>query len=324
MNIRQLRALCEVLKHGMHISAAAQALNTSQSGVSKQILELEQELGVTVFLRRRNRVIGLSDAGHTLVPIAERIVKDADNMRAAAADFRGKSAGTLTVATTHLHACHTLPAFVREFARQHPEVSLQLRAGTPTECCRLVGEGAADLAITLMPDSMEGLVGIPAYKLDRYLVAPVGHPLLAAGKLALKDIAKYPLITYDDNFRGRRIVKQVFEEAGLHPVIALQAIDPEICKTYVAMGMGVAILPQIAYDELADSKLRIRDAGHLFEHGIVNVYLRRGDYLRKFVYHFLSSFAPHLTREKIDQLREASDGETASLSSEIPFAQRHA
>src|SRR5690606_38601558 len=100
----------------------------------------------------------------------------------------------------------------------------------------------------------------------------------------------YPLITYDDNFRGRRIVKQVFEEAGLHPVIALQAIDPEICKTYVAMGMGVAILPQIAYDELADSKLRIRDAGHLFEHGIVNVYLRRGDYLRKFVYHFLSSF----------------------------------
>jgi len=323
MNIRQLRALCEVLKHGMHISAAAQALHTSQSGVSKQILELEQELGVTIFLRRRNRVIGLSDAGLTLIPIAERIVKDAEKMHAAAADFSGKSVGSFVVATTHLHARHTLPAFVREFAAQHPDVSLQLRAGTPTECCRLVAEGAADLAISLTPDSTNGLVSIPAYKLSRSLVTPIGHPLLSTGKLELKDIAKYPLITYDDTFRSRRIVKQVFEEIGLHPTIALQAIDPEICKTYVAMGMGVAILPQIAYDEAADTTLRARDAGHLFEHGVVYVYLRRGDYLRKFIYRFLSLFAPHLTREEIDRYRETPPDETAPAPAAIPFATRH-
>jgi LysR family cys regulon transcriptional activator len=323
MNIRQLRALCEVLKHGMHISAAAEALHTSQSGVSKQILELEEELGVTIFLRRRNRVIGLSDAGLTLVPIAERIVMDAERMHAAAADFRGKSVGSLVVATTHLHARHTLPAFLQAFTKLHPDVSLQLRAGTPTECCRLVAAGTADLAISLTPDSVDGLVTIPAYKLTRSLFAPIGHPLLLAAKLELKDIAKYPLITYDDTFRSRRIVRQVFEEIGLHPTVALQAIDPEICKTYVAMGMGVAILPQIAYEELVDTSLQTRDAAHLFEHGIVNVYLRRGDYLRKLIYQFLCLFAPHLTREKIDQFREASADEMILAVSEIPFAKRH-
>ncbi|HEY4374191.1 MAG TPA: LysR substrate-binding domain-containing protein [Burkholderiales bacterium] len=322
MNIRQLRALCEILKHGLHISAAADALHTSQSGVSKQILELEQELGVTIFLRRRNRVTGLSDAGRTLVAIAERIVKDADKMYAVAADYSGKGAGSFVVATTHLHARHTLPGFVREFARRNPEVILQLRAGTPTECCRLVAEGVADVAISLPPDSTEGLVSIPAYKLGRCLVAPIGHPLLAASRLDLKAIAKYPLITYDDTFRSRRVVRQVFEDAGLTPTVALQAIDPEICKTYVALGMGVAILPQIAYDEAVDTTLRTRDTGDLFDHGVVNLYLRRGDYLRKFVYDFIALFAPHLERETVDRFREAPAG-TPAPAADMPFARRH-
>ena len=323
MNIRQLRALCQILKHGLHISAAAKALHTSQSGVSKQILELEQELGVTIFIRRRNRVIGISDAGRTLVSIAERIVKDAEMMQAVAADYSGKSTGSFVVATTHLHARHTLPGFVEEFTRQHPEVFLQLRAGTPTECCRLVAEGTADVAISLPPDDADSLVSVPAYRLDRCLITPIGHPLLSVGRLDLRAIAKYPLITYDDAFRSRRAVKQVFADAGLQPKVALQAIDPEICKTYVAMRMGVAILPQIAYDEVADTTLRTRDAGHLFEPGVVNVYLRRGDYLRKFVYDFISLFAPHLSRERVDHYLESAPEAVAPVASEIPFARRH-
>lgn len=323
MNIRQLRAVCEVVKHGLHISAAAETLHTSQSGVSKQILELEDELGITIFVRRRNRVVGISDAGRTLLSLAERIVKDAETMHAIAADYSSKSAGSFVVATTHLHARHTLPGFVSAFSKRHREVSLQLRAGTPTECCRLVAEGAADVAISLPPDTTDGLVTVPAYKLARCLVTPIGHPLLSAGRLDLKAIAKHPLITYDDTFRSRRVVKQVFEDAGLQPTIALRAIDPEICKTYVAMGMGVAILPQIAYDEAVDTTLRIRDAGHLFEHGVVNVYLRRGDYLRKFVYDFILLFAPHLNQGKIDEFLEAAPDAVTPIISDIPFAQRH-
>lgn len=322
MNIRQLRALCEVLKHGLHISAAAKALHTSQSGVSKQILDLEEELGVTIFVRQRNRVIGLSDAGRTLVAIAERIVDDAEMMHAVAADYAGRSNGRFVVATTHLHARNTLPAVVREFAKRNPEVSLQLRAGTPTECCRLVNDGVADIAISLPPDNVESLVSIPAYKMSRCLVAPIGHPLLGVNKLDLKAIAKYPLITYDDTFRRRGVVKQVFEESGIEPTIALQAIDPEICKTYVAMGMGVAILPDIAYDKAADTALSARDAGHLFEDRHITVYLRRGDYLRKFVYEFVALFAPHLTRDAVDRFREARPDAKPPALGEIPYAQR--
>ena len=323
MNIRQLRALCEILKHGLHISAAAKVLHTSQSGVSKQILELEEELGVTIFVRRGNRLTGISDAGRALVTIAERIVNDAEMMHVVAADYSSKSAGSFVLATTHLHARHTLPAFLKAFADRHRGVSLQLRAGTPTECCRLVADGAADVAISTQPENADGLVTIPVYKLARCLVTPIGHPLLSAGRLDIKAIAKYPLITYDDTFRSRRVVKLVFEASGLQPTIALRAIDPEICKTYVAMGMGVAILPRIAYDEAVDTKLRIRDAGGLFEHGVVNVYLRRGAYLRKFVYDFILLFAPHLSRKTVDQfLESAPDAATPDIS-DIPFAQRH-
>lgn len=323
MNIRQLRALCEIVKHGLHMSAAAQALHTSQSGVSKQILDLEEELGVTIFIRRRNRLIGVSDAGRMLISIAERIVNDAEKMHAVAADHSSKAAGNFVLATTHLHARHTLPGFVSAFAQTHRDVSLQLLAGTPTECCRLVADGAADVAITLPPDSAEGLVVIPAYRLARSLVAPVGHPLLSVRRLDLAAIAKFPLITYDDTFRSRRVVRQVFEENGLPPTIAMRAIDPEICKTYVANGLGVAILPTIAYDDGRDSKLRIRDAGHLFEDGIVNVYFRRGDHVRNFAYDFVLLFAPHLTRQIIDAfLFAAPDAGTPTLP-KIPYAQRH-
>lgn len=322
MNIRQLRAVCAVLKHGLHISAAAQSLHTSQSGVSKQILELEEELGVTIFVRQRNRLIALTDAGRALVAVAQRMVKDAELMQAVAADYSSKSAGSFVVATTHLHAQHTLPAFVSAFARKHHGVSLQLRAGTPTECCRLVADGAADVAISLPPDNADGLVAIPAYRLARCLVAPIGHPLLSAERLELKAIARYPLITYDDTFRSRSLVKQIFEESGLQPAIALRAIDPEICKTYVAKGMGVAILPKIAYDQALDATLRIRDVGSLFEPGIVNVYLQRGAHVRKFVYDFLLLFAPHLTRKSVDACLE--DPDRASLdTSQLPFAERH-
>ena len=322
MNIRQLRAVCEVLKHGLHISAAAQSLHTSQSGVSKQILELEEELGVTIFVRRRNRLVGLTDAGRALVSIAERMVKDAATMQAVAADYGSISTGSLVVATTHLHAQNTLPAFVSAFAKKHERVALQLRAGTPTECCRLVADGAADMAISLSPDNADGLVGIPAYRLERCLFVPVGHPLLSAGRLDLKAIARYPLITYDDSFRSRRVVRQVFEDSGFHPPVALRAIDPEICKTYVAKGMGVAILPRVAYDPAVDVGLRIREVGHLFEPGIVNVYLRRGAHVRKVTYDFLLLFAPHLSRRAVDHFLDAPD--TASLAvSALPFAQRH-
>lgn len=322
MNIRQLRALCEIVKHDLHMSAAAQVLHTSQSGVSKQILELEEELGITIFIRRRNRLIGISDAGRALISIAARIVSDAETMYAVAADHSSKAGGRFVVATTHLHARHTLPGFVSAFARTHRDVSLQLLAGTPTECCRLVADGAADLAITLPPDSAEGLAAIPTYKLARSLVVPAGHPLLSVKRLDLRAIAKYPLITYDDSFRSRRIVRQVFEENGLQPTVALRAIDPEICKTYVAKGLGVAILPTIAFDVAMDSTLRVRDAGHLFEPGVVYIYLRRGVYLRQFVYDFMLTFAPHLTRAAIDGFL-AADADAAPPELRIPYAQRH-
>jgi LysR family cys regulon transcriptional activator len=321
VNIRQLRSLCEVLRHGLHISEAAKAVHASQSGVSKQILELEHELGVTIFARKRNRIVGITEPGRALVTLAQRIVRDADTMREVAADYGSKETGRLVLATTQTHARYTLPRSVKAFTERYPRVEFSLRAETPDECCRLVADSQADLAITTHPSgTFHHLVALPAYKLARCLVMPAGNALADTPRLTLQKIARYPLITYDSMFSSRRVVNQAFADHGLAPHVSLSAVDPDICKKYVALGMGVAILPKIAFEPDVDKTLRTRDVSHLFDHGTVNIYLRREGYLRRFVYDFVALFAPHVERSTIERALQDGTLQTGA-DDDLPFAE---
>jgi LysR family transcriptional regulator, cys regulon transcriptional activator len=300
MTLRQLRALQEVVKQGLRISAAAEALHTSQPGVSRQILELEQELGVSIFVRKRGRLVSLTEAGEALLRVAERMLDDAESLRTIASDYSSTDTGQLSIATTHTHACYTLPRVIQQFSAAYPRVQLSLREGTPAQCCEIVATAGADIAIvTQTAEVFESLVTLPAYRLPRCLVLPVRHPLLREKKLTLERIARYPLITYDSTFSSRRSVDRAFAARGLTPDIVLRAIDADVSKKYVALGLGVAILPAIAYDAKVDTALRALDVGHLFDQGLVNVCLRKGSYVREFIYAFITMFAPHLTRRVV-------------------------
>lgn len=301
MNLQQLRYVHEVARCGFNISEAAQVLCTSQPGVSKQIGLLETELGVEVFVRNGKRLSGLTEPGRQVVEIARRVLAELDNLRDVGAEFANETSGTLTIATTHTQARYVLPRVIGEFSKAYPNVRLQLHQGNPTQCCDYVLSGDADLAIaTEAIEQFDALAMLPSYQWNRCVIAPLGHPILNEKPLTLEAIAQYPVITYDFAFTGRSQIHKAFMGRGLKPNVVLTALDSDVIKTYVAMGLGVGIIAGMAYEKEVDTRIAALDAGHLFESSVTRIGLRRNAYLRGFVFAFIELCAPHLTRKVVE------------------------
>jgi LysR family cys regulon transcriptional activator len=301
MNLQQLKYVREVARRGLNVSDAAEALYTSQPGVSKQIRLFEEELGVRIFVRRGKRIVGVTDPGREVLAIAERLLQDVDNLKQVGAEFGADAAGSLTIATTHTQARYVLPRMIPEFVRSYPGVRLSLHQGSPTQICEQVLAGEADIAIaTEAIEHYADLVMLPCHQWNRCVVAPPGHPVFDSLPLTLEAIARHPIVTYDFAFAGRSQVNKAFAARGLQPTVVLTAIDADIIKTYVALGLGVGIVAAMAYDESADRNLRAADASHLFEWATTRIGVRRGAYLRGYAYAFIELFAPHLGRKAVD------------------------
>ena len=302
MTLQQLRYFCEVVRQDFNISKAAQVLHVSQPGLSRQLQLLEQELSVELFVRNRKRLIRLTPAGSEIHDNAERTLAAARNVREAAREHAGENTGTLTVATTHTQARYALPEVIRRFTGRYPGVQLSLRQGTPAEVSDLVASGAADLSIATEPvEPLAEVLLLPCYELNRVVLTPAGHPLLKLKRLSLEQLAAYPIITYDFAFIGRSKTLRAFAARGIEPRIVLNAIDADVIKTYVEFGLGIAILPDMAYDRRRDRTLRAIDARHLFEPNTIHVGIRRNHYLRGFMYAFIELFAPHLRRAVVEK-----------------------
>jgi LysR family cys regulon transcriptional activator len=310
MKLQQLRYVLEIVRHGNHLSAAAKALNTSQPGVSRQVQLLEAELGFGIFERTRNRIIGLSEPGREVLAIAKRLTADMGTLRALKDEIKAGSRGTLTIATTHTQARYVLPNVIKTFVNAYPEVRLVLKQGDPEEICALVDSGDADLAIgTEITRRYPDLVRLECSKLERSVVAKVGHPVLKVEPLTLEAIAEYPIITYGPRYSGYRKVMKAFKDAGIEPKIILSVIDADVSKTYVEMGLGIAILTSITVEPARDAGIQARDAHHLFEPSTVAITLRANSYVRPFILDFIRTAASHLTPSVV---REALDNASRS------------
>ena len=301
MNLQQLRYVREVARCGLNVSDAAESLYTSQPGVSKQIRLLEEELGVELFVRRGKRIVEVTEPGRQVLAIAERLLRDIDNLKQVGNEFSDQATGRLAIATTHTQARYALPRVIQQFAQRYPGVRLSLRQGSPTEICRYVIAGEADIAIaTEAIEHYEELVMLPCYQWNRCVVAPPDHPIFKAKPLTLEAIARYPIVTYDFAFAGRSQINKAFASRGLAPNVVLTAIDTDVIKTYVALGLGIGIIAAMAYDRDADKGLVAVDAAHLFESATTRIGLRRNDYLRGYTYAFIELFAPHLGRKSVE------------------------
>lgn len=314
MNLQQLRYVQEVARCGLNVSEAAEALFTSQPGVSKQIRQLEAELGVEVFVRHGKRLVGVTEPGRAILAIAERMLRDLDNLRQVGDEFSNESEGALSIATTHTQARYALPSVVRDFLARYPRVRLSLHQGNPRQVSEMVLSGEADIAIAteLIPDEPE-LVTLPCQQWNRCIVAVPRHPILQEKPLTLEAIARHPLITYDDAFTGRSKVNKAFLGRGLKPNVVLTALDSDVIKTYVEMDLGIGILARMAFDPAEDRKLGMIDAAHLFESSTTRLGLRRNAYLRGYVYAFIELFAPHLSRRMVDAALTGSGADDYEL-----------
>lgn len=301
MKLQQLRYLSEVESQGLNLSVAATKLHTSQPGISKQIKLLEGELGVEIFVRNGKRVTAVTPPGKAIIEIARRILYECDNLKEAAQDFANEDSGKLTIATTHTQARYALPAVVQRFSQRYPKVKLGLMQGNPIQICQYALAGQADFCIaTEAIETFEDLVMLPCYVWNRCVVTPLDHPLLAQKSLTIETIAKYPIITYDFAFTGRSQINHAFAARGLTPNVVLTAIDSDVIKTYVGLGLGIGILAQMAFDPARDTDLRAIDASHLFESSTTRIGVPRNAYLRGYAYDFIEMFAPQLSRKVVD------------------------
>jgi LysR family cys regulon transcriptional activator len=313
MKLQQLRYLTEIARRGLNVSEAADALHTSQPGVSKQIRALEEELGIEVFVRHGKRLVSITEPGKAVIAIAERILAEANNLRRAGEEFANEKIGTLTVAATHTQARYALPNAVADFKKRYPKVQLRIHQGNPTQICEQVLAGEADFcvateAISLYPE----LVSLPVYQWNRCVVVPPKHALLD-GPLTLEKLAQYPIVTYDFAFANRSLVQKAFESRGLQPDVVLTALDSDVIKTYVELGLGVGILAKMAFDPKRDSQLRAIDASHLFESSTTRLGVKRGAYLRRYAYEFIEIFAPQLPRSVVERAVTGDEGSNYEL-----------
>jgi LysR family cys regulon transcriptional activator len=300
MNFQQLRSIREASRRGFNLTEVANVLFTSQPGVSRQIRELEEELGVDIFERNGKRLTGLTEPGKGILPIIERLLLEAENLHQAGSEYSDQTKGTLAIATTHTQARYVLPKVVQQFRQAFPEVRIALQQSSPEHIAEWVMSGKADIGIaTEGLSQFKDLVSFPCYEWNHVIVVPEGHPLLRKETLTLEDLANYPLITYDVGFTGRGHIDAAFVDAGLRTDIVLTAMDSDVIQQYVALGLGVGIVASMAIETNRTNGLHTIAADHLFTPNVTRLAVRRGASLRTYTYDFIRQFAPALSKEDI-------------------------
>lgn len=310
MNFQQLRILRETVKCNYNLTEVGNALFTSQSGVSKHIKDLEDELGIELFLRKGKRLLGLTEPGKELLIIVERMLIDTKNIKLLAEQFSHSDKGQLTIATTHTQARYILPQIVSQFKIEFPRVHLALHQGSPNEISALLLNGEADLAIaTESLSQIPELVSFPFYSWHHAVVVPEGHPLDKSKKLKLEEIAEYPLVTYHEGFTGRKLIDETFSNAHLSPDIVMSALDADVIKTYVELGLGIGIIASMAYQTERDTHLKLLSSDHLFASNTTRIAVRKGHYLRGYAYKFIELCVPSLTEAEVKAALKPNDQE---------------
>ena len=325
MKLQQLRYIVEVADRDLNVTTAAEHLHTSQPGVSKQIRLLEDELGLRIFERSGKHLSGITSAGEQILHRAREVLAQTGNIETFAAEARAEDKGSITLATTHTQARYALPETILAFRQQYPSVTLHMHQGAPRQIAEWASRGKADFCVaTEAMELFENLVMMPCYHWNRCVLVTKDHPLTQVDKIAIKDLAAHPIVTYVLGFTGRGKINDAFAQHDLEPNIVLTAVDADVIKTYVRLGLGIGIVANMAYDPAQDSDLVAIPADHLFSPSTTRLGFRSDMFMRQYFYDFMALFAPHLTPEFIDQVLAARTAERreklyATMSEQLPY-----
>ena len=305
MNLHQFRFVQEAARRNLNLTEAAKALHTSQPGVSKAIIELEEELGIEIFARHGKRLKRITEPGQHVLKSIEVILREINNLKRIGDQFSTQDSGTLSIATTHTQARYVLPVPVASLRKAYPKVNVSLHQGAPDQVARMVLDETAEIGIaTESLSNYPDLITLPCYEWQHVLVLPTDHPLAQQTRITLEDLSQWPLVTYHPSFTGRTRIDTAFAQKHLTPRIALEAIDSDVIKTYVRLGMGVGIVAEMAVRDATDTDLVVRPGGNLFGKNMARVAFKRGCYLRNFVLDFASMLSERLDRDLITKALE--------------------
>ncbi|MCW7546593.1 MULTISPECIES: HTH-type transcriptional regulator CysB [Photorhabdus] len=323
MKLQQLRYIVEVVNHNLNVSSTAEGLYTSQPGISKQVRMLEDELGIQIFSRSGKHLTHVTPAGEEVVRISREVLSKIDAIRSVASEHTYPNRGSLYIATTHTQARYALPPVIKGFIERYPQVSLHMHQGSPTQIAEAVSKGSADFAIaTEALHLYEDLIMLPCYHWNRTLVVTSDHPLAGKESVSIEELAEYQLVTYTFGFTGRSELDIAFDKVGLKPKIVFTATDADVIKTYVRLGLGVGVIANMAVDPVQDKDLVCIDMRDKFGYSTTKIGFRRSSFLRSYMYDFMWRFAPHLTRDVIDQavaLRSNEDIEAMFKDIKLPI-----
>ncbi|MEZ8093159.1 HTH-type transcriptional regulator CysB [Photobacterium swingsii] len=322
MKLQQLRYIVEVVNHNLNVSATAENLYTSQPGISKQVRLLEDELGIQIFERSGKHLTKVTTAGEEIVRISRDILSRVESIKSVAGEHTHPEMGTLNIATTHTQARYALPQVIQGFTARYPKVSLHMHQGTPSQIADAVGKGTTDFAIaTEALHLYQDMIMLPCYHWNRSIVVKADHPLAQKDNITIHDLAAYSLVTYVFGFTGRSELDSAFNRSGLTPRIVFTATDADVIKTYVRLGIGVGVIASMAMDPVTDTDLVAIDASHIFEASTTKIGFKKGTFLRSYMYDFMERFAPHLTRNVVDQavaLKTNAEIESMFATMELP------
>jgi LysR family cys regulon transcriptional activator len=305
MNLHQFRFVQEAARRNLNLTEAAKALHTSQPGVSKAIIELEEELGIEIFARHGKRLKRITEPGQHVLKSIEVILREINNLKRIGDQFSTQDSGTLSIATTHTQARYVLPVPVASLRKAYPKVNVSLHQGAPDQVARMVLDETAEIGIaTESLSNYPDLITLPCYEWQHVLVLPIDHPLAQQTRITLEDLSQWPLVTYHPSFTGRTRIDTAFAQKHLTPRIALEAIDSDVIKTYVRLGMGVGIVAEMAVRDATDTDLVVRPGGNLFGKNMARVAFKRGSYLRNFVLDFAGMLSDRLDRDLITKALE--------------------
>jgi len=315
MNLHQFRFVQEAVRRNLNLTETAKALFTSQPGISKAILELEEELGVDIFVRHGKRLKRVTEPGQQVLKSVELILREVANLKRIGEEFSKQDSGRLSIATTHTQARYVLPEPVAMLRKRFPKVQVSLHQGTPEQVAQMLLEDTADIGLaTESLADFDDLVTLPCYEWQHVIVVPTDHPLALVERPTLEQLAEEPLISYQPAFAGRKRIDQAFALRHLKPNIALEAIDSDVIKTYVRSGLGVGIIAEMAMKaEPSDGGLVWKPASHLFGRNTARVAFRRGAYLRSFVLSFAELLSDRLSRTLIERAMSGAAGDAYEL-----------
>ena len=312
MNLHQFRFVQEAVRRNLNLTEVAKSLHTSQPGVSKAIIELEEELGIEIFSRHGKRLKRVTEPGQHVLRSIEVIMREVGNLKRIGEQFSAEDSGTLSIATTHTQARYVLPMPVAKLREAYPKVNISLHQGAPAQVAQMVMDEVAEIGIATesLADYPE-LVTLPCYEWEHMLVIPKSHPLAGKVRITLEDLAAEPIITYHPSFTGRTRIDKAFAAKGLTPRIALEAIDSDVIKTYVGLGLGIGIVAEMAVKDSLDDSLVARPASQLFGKNVARIAFKRSAYIRHFVYDFAALLSERLDRNLI---MKALDGQPTDFN----------